>query len=46
METSRKLLATLDEDDILHPEEALKRQELGIDIDYMVKHLGQQGDDS
>jgi hypothetical protein len=34
------VLATLDEDDILNPKETLRRQELGVDIDFMVKRLG------
>jgi hypothetical protein len=35
-----KLLVVLDEDDILNPEETLRRYELGIDTKYLVKHFG------
>lgn len=31
----------MDEDDILNPDETIERQRLGIDMDYLVKHLGQ-----
>lgn len=40
-----KKLAQLDEDDILNPQETLRREKLGIDIDYLVKRLGQGSDD-
>ena len=33
-------MASLDEDDILNPEETLERHELGIDTSFLVKHLG------
>ena len=40
---AQKLLAELDEDDILNPEDAIKRYYGGIDMDYMVELVG--GDD-
>jgi hypothetical protein len=39
-----RLLAVLDEDDILNADETIRRQKLGIDINYLVKHFG-EGDD-
>lgn len=33
-------MAQLDEDDILHPEETIRRLELGIDTSYLVVHFG------
>ena len=33
-------LAQLDEEDLLNPEEAIRREQLGIDINFMVKRLG------
>jgi len=35
----------LDEDDVLNPEETLRRYKLGIDTKYLVKHFG-EGDTS
>jgi hypothetical protein len=36
-----KTLAQLDEEDILHPEETLRSYRLGIDLDYLVRRVGQ-----
>lgn len=35
-----QLLAVLDEDDILNAEETIRREQMGIDIDFLVRHVG------
>jgi len=39
-------MATLDEDDILNPRETIMRHQLGIDIDFLVRHVGQEDEES
>lgn len=39
-EVAAKVLPTLDEDDILNPDETLRRHKMGIDINYLVKYFG------
>ena len=36
-----KMLIVHDDDDLLNPQETIRRYELGIDTTFMVKHLGQ-----
>jgi len=35
-----KMLIVHDDDDLLNPQETIRRYELGIDTAFMVKHLG------
>jgi len=36
----------LDEDDFLNPEETIQRYKLGINTDFLVRHFGQDDQDS
>lgn len=38
-------MGQLDEDDFLNPAETLRRQELGLDMDFMVQHIGKGDSD-
>ena len=40
-EQSGELIAQMDEDDILNPNEAIRRAQLGIDMKFLVKDCGQ-----
>ena len=39
-EAGERLIAQLDEDDILNVDEALRRHKYGIDLDFLVGHVG------
>jgi hypothetical protein len=41
-----KLIAVLDDYDIINAEETIKSQQLGIDLDFLVKRLGAENSES